>query len=129
MNSITNDFNLKAEDAVDKFETLVGTGASMKESATICGFNYPELAAWIRDKYNVEQAEMVYTRLKLIAYEEYKGVLNVLAAKGNASAITTVNTYVHKMGEETRTVNIRFVTNMNEETEEDKKDNGDKGNS
>lgn len=121
-NSIVNDYDLNRDDAASKFEDLIATGATMKDIALCFGVSYQELCDWVVKEYKHPQAEFTYMRLQKLALQSYLGVLSDLAQHGNPSAISALNTYIHKLGGGGQPTKIVFEGTVRTETEEDKKD-------
>lgn len=92
----------------ESFEDAISCGCKTKEIMDMFGITYNELLDWCYKEYG-RQYEFVYQVLRSRSLKDYKQVLKILAARGNNTAISTLNQFVYDMNEEEKVQKIQIV--------------------
>lgn len=95
----------------ESFEDAVSCGCTKVELTKLFHIGYPDLVRWVEVEYN-SQFEFVYEFLRQKALKDYKQVLQILASRGNSTAINTLNQFVYDMKEEEKVQKIQIVASI-----------------
>ena len=128
--NILNEYALSAE----KFETVVGLGASKSEVLKIFsiglspedlgqGATYAKLDEWVKKNYGGLSFEAAYDLIQSITVKKFEDAMVELGVRGNPSAIAIMNEVIRKK-ESSSVVTVNFVNSLPAESEEDKEDEG-----